>query len=133
MQINRDIDTSHYTIQSYAEGEVTVVIPRRFDQPAAAPAGGTGTGDTRRKTFRRSLIVMPEKLITDWPPQRWEEQNWMSCPKTSRCRVKRRARPSKEFSQADHSRLVQAQWKLLSPSSTPRSETNVSPNSHPAI
>jgi uncharacterized protein len=69
MQINRDIDTTHYTIQSYGEGEVTVVIPRRFDRPPAGSAGG----ETRRETFRHSVVVMPEKLITDWPPQRWED------------------------------------------------------------
>ena len=73
MQINRDIDTSHYTIQGYAEGEVTVVIPRRFDRSTAPSAGEPGAGDSRRETFRHSLVVMPEKLITDWPPQRWEE------------------------------------------------------------
>jgi uncharacterized protein len=73
MQINRDIDTSRYTIQSYAEGEVTIVVPRRFDRSPATAEGAGTPGDGRRETFRRSIVVMPERLIVDWAPQRWED------------------------------------------------------------
>lgn len=76
MQINRDTDASSYGILSYAAGEVTVLIPRRFDRQAAVegpaeefPPGGA----LRRETVHRSLIIMPELLLTDWPPQSWEE------------------------------------------------------------
>jgi len=73
MQINRDIDFTHYTIQGYAEGEVTVLIPRRLEAAPAAVPGGPEASDARRETFRRSLLVMPDRLVTDWPPQTWEQ------------------------------------------------------------
>jgi len=74
MQINRDIDFTHYTIQGYAEGQVTVVIPRRHETPSAGNAsGGSGAGEPRRETFHRSLIVMPDRLVADWPPQTLEQ------------------------------------------------------------
>jgi uncharacterized protein len=73
MQINRDIDLTHYTIQSYAEGSVTIVIPRRFDTRPPVGATRPPAGEPRRKTFYRSIVVMPDRLITDWPPQCWED------------------------------------------------------------
>jgi uncharacterized protein len=75
MQINLDTDVSQYRIVAYAEGEVTVVIPRRFD---ARPVADDEllqfqTGVARRETLHRSLIIMPERLVTDWPPRSPED------------------------------------------------------------
>lgn len=79
MQINRDTNSSSYGIISYAAGEITVLIPRRFEAVAPPPAeedGGEEEGGTppimRRETLRNSLIIMPELLLPDWPPQSWE-------------------------------------------------------------
>jgi uncharacterized protein len=70
MQINLDTDASNYRIVSYAEGEVTVVIPRRFDEHPVQNEEllQFQTGMARRETLTRSLIIMPERLDTDWPP-----------------------------------------------------------------
>lgn len=75
MQINRDTDVSSYGILSYAEGEITVLVPRRFDPAAAEEAAESSPpgAATRREVVRSSLIIMPELLLTDWPPQSWEE------------------------------------------------------------
>jgi uncharacterized protein len=81
MQINRDTDSSSYGIVSYAAGEVTILIPRRFEPPVTTPpeAGADDDGEhgdtpplMRRETLRSSLIIMPELLLPDWPPQTWE-------------------------------------------------------------
>jgi uncharacterized protein len=76
MQINRDSDPSSYGILSYAAGEVTVLIPRRFDSEAGSRTGGdieVPGGVMRREVLRRSLLIMPETLVPDWTPQRWED------------------------------------------------------------
>ncbi|MDX9741254.1 MAG: Mth938-like domain-containing protein [Gammaproteobacteria bacterium] len=76
MQINRDSDANSYGILSYDAGEVTVLIPRRFDPEAGSRTAGdisTPAGVMRRETLRRSLLIMPEMLIPDWAPQRWED------------------------------------------------------------
>lgn len=77
MQINRDADATSYGIYGYAKGEVTILVPRRFAGPAGSepsaleelPTGGT----VRRETYHASLLVMPDRLVTDWPPQRFED------------------------------------------------------------
>ncbi len=68
MQVNRNIDLDCYSILSYAAGQITVTFP--FD-PAAA--GAEEGGKIRREILRHSLIIMPDHLVTDWPPQRFEE------------------------------------------------------------
>lgn len=75
MQINLDTDVSNYRIVAYAQGEVTVVIPRRFD---ARPVADDEllqfqSGAARREILSQSLIVMPERLVTDWPPRSPED------------------------------------------------------------
>jgi uncharacterized protein len=67
MQVNRNIDLTRYSIHAYGAGEITVTLP--FD-PAAA---GTEGGPLRRETVRASLIIMPDRLVADWPPQRFED------------------------------------------------------------
>ncbi len=75
MQIHLDTDVSNFRIVAYAEGEVTVVIPRRFDEQPIADDEllQFQTGAARRETLRRSLIVMPERLVPDWPPSGVED------------------------------------------------------------
>lgn len=77
MQINRDTDLTSYGIRSYAAGEVTVLVPRRFDPRAGSAEGSMEEfpegGSMRAETVRQSLIIMPDLLVTDWPPQSWEE------------------------------------------------------------
>lgn len=78
MQINRDTNSSSYGILSYAAGEITVLIPRRFESLSPPPAEDDGEEDSRtppamrRETLHRSLIIMPDLLLPDWPPQSWE-------------------------------------------------------------
>ena len=77
MQVNRDSDATSYGIHSYGTGEVTILVPRRFDTRAdAEPAGieelPTG-GTVRLERYHTSLLVMPDRLVTDWPPRRFED------------------------------------------------------------
>lgn len=65
MQVNRNVDLDSYSIHSYAPGQVTVTFP-----PLAAAEKG---GAVHREVLQRSLIIMPDQLITDWPPQRFEQ------------------------------------------------------------
>jgi uncharacterized protein len=67
MQVNRTLDLASYSIHAYGAGEITVTLP--FDPAAPATEGGP----VRRETLRRSLIITPDRLITDWPPQRFED------------------------------------------------------------
>lgn len=72
MQVNRNIDLDSYSIHSYAAGQVTVIFP--FDPAAAAaPGAREESGPIHREILQHSLIIMPDRLITDWPPQRFEE------------------------------------------------------------
>ncbi len=75
MQIHLDTDVSNYRIIAYAEGEVTVVIPRRFDDLPVIDDEllQFQTGAARRETLYRSFIMMPERLVADWPPHRVED------------------------------------------------------------
>jgi uncharacterized protein len=68
MQVNRNLDPDFYSIHAYDAGQVTVTFP--FDPTAAADAE---TGPVRREILRHSLIIMPDRLVTDWPPQRFED------------------------------------------------------------
>lgn len=71
MQVNRNVDLDSYSIHSYAPGQVTVTFP---PLPAAAATTAAEKGGAfHREVLRRSLIIMPDRLITDWPPQRFEE------------------------------------------------------------
>lgn len=66
MQVSLDQDRSHYSIQGYRPGEVTIavpvsraenVVPIHGDQPA-----------NRQETIRTNVIVFPDRLIRDWAP-----------------------------------------------------------------
>ncbi|MCC6207217.1 MAG: Mth938-like domain-containing protein [Gammaproteobacteria bacterium] len=68
MQVNRNLDPDSYTIHSYSAEGITITLP--FNP--AAPATGDD-GAPRREVLRQSLVIMPDRLISDWPPQRFEE------------------------------------------------------------
>lgn len=75
MQVSREIDITSYRIHSYAEGAVTVTVPRHLHTTPETSADIAVVDDTvvRRQTLHHSLVIMPERLITDWPPQSYDE------------------------------------------------------------
>ena len=88
MQFNLERDPRTHTILSYAPGQVVVTIPwaalahpapTALAHPCAALEGditpllmdrdGELRGRIRHETLTRSVIIMPEQLVKDWPPQ----------------------------------------------------------------
>ncbi len=65
MKIHLDTP-SGYVIHSYGEGQITVRVP--LDERPDAAAETPPSPETARKTLTRSLIITPDRLITDWPP-----------------------------------------------------------------
>ena len=51
MRLSLDAANASYIIQAYSAGSVTI----------------------NQHTVRRSVVIMPERLVTDWPPQRFED------------------------------------------------------------
>ncbi len=65
MQVNHDYDANIHRIKSYAKGEIEVVLPI-----TASPAEGDSGEQTKGvqiETLRQSAVVMPGKLIKEWP------------------------------------------------------------------
>lgn len=71
MQFNLDINRESYTIRAYERGSVTVTIPLDTTDPApaAVDAIGPASARLRQEILTRSLVITPEHLIRDWPPQ----------------------------------------------------------------
>ncbi len=84
MQFNLERDPRTHTIISYAPGQVVVTIPWAAPgiipaHPGAAPEDnptpllldrdGGLRGRIRHETLTRSVIIMPEHIVKDWPPQ----------------------------------------------------------------
>jgi len=71
MQFNLDVNRHSYSIRAYGPGTVTVTIPwdGGEDSPDAVDAIGPSASRMRQEVLTRSLIVTPEHLIRDWPPQ----------------------------------------------------------------
>lgn len=71
MQFNLDVNRHSYAIRAYGPGTVTVTIPwdSGEDSPDAVDAIGPSASRMRQEVLTRSLIVTPEHLIRDWPPQ----------------------------------------------------------------
>lgn len=71
MQFNLDVNRHSYTIRAYGPGSVTVTIPWDSQEPApdAVDAIGPAAARMRQEVLTRSLVVTPEHLIRDWPPQ----------------------------------------------------------------
>lgn len=75
MQFNLDLNHHSYTIRAYGPGSVTVTIPPDSDDPApaAVDAIGPAAQRIRQEVITQSLIITPQRLIRDWPPQRLQE------------------------------------------------------------
>ena len=69
MQVNHDYDVNIYRIKSYGKGEIEVVLPLK-DIPAPSTENEE-FGEQHKvlpiETITNSAIVMPDKLIKDWP------------------------------------------------------------------
>ncbi len=78
MQFTLERNADSYGIHSYGQGEITITIPRALDQDRPPPQGDNVERlqpSVRRETLRRSMILMPQRLIQDWPPQSFEQLN----------------------------------------------------------
>ncbi|MFZ5593107.1 MAG: Mth938-like domain-containing protein [Pseudomonadota bacterium] len=71
MQFNLERDPRTHTIVSHSPGQVTISVPWREgdDTPLLVDVDGQLRGRIRHETFTSSLVVTPEHLIRDWPPQ----------------------------------------------------------------
>ena len=67
MQMHLDSDPGTFGIYAYRPGAVTVGIPVPAQEIHAAPP------PPRREVLTRSLVIMPGRLIDDWPPQCFED------------------------------------------------------------
>ncbi len=70
MQVSLDIDTSHYRIHGYEDGEIVVSIPLAGDGKVVPLRDERAAG--QRERLGRSLIIHPDGLIRDWPPRSLE-------------------------------------------------------------
>jgi len=76
MQFTLDQNPKNYGIHAYAQGEITITIPRTLDEdsPLEIPDNITRLHiPVRRENLTRSLVLMPDRLIRDWPPQNFSE------------------------------------------------------------
>ncbi|MEW5756923.1 MAG: Mth938-like domain-containing protein [Pseudomonadota bacterium] len=75
MQVNLDFNHAAYTIRRYERGSITVqhplVDPDHPDAPIQRDTNGRPI--FQEEVFTRSLILMPQTLIRDWPPQSFAE------------------------------------------------------------
>lgn len=71
MQFNLERDPRTHTIISYAPGQVVVTIPWTAEDntPLLLDNDGELRGRIRHETLNRSVIIMPEQIVKDWPPQ----------------------------------------------------------------
>ena len=71
MQFNLERDPHTHTIISYAPGQVVVTIPWQEGDTTSLLIDRDGElrGRIRHETLIRSVIIMPEKIMKDWPPQ----------------------------------------------------------------
>lgn len=70
MQFSQEVTTSSHTIRAYAPGEVTINLP--YEPRNEEELRGRAPPE-RQLTARHSVIVTPQHLVRDWPPQRFEE------------------------------------------------------------
>ncbi|HFD92562.1 MAG TPA: hypothetical protein ENJ22_04675 [Gammaproteobacteria bacterium] len=75
MQFTLDRNSDSYGIHAYAAGEITITIPRSLDQarPREDEKVAPLQPPVRRETLHHSLILMPQRLIQDWPPRSFED------------------------------------------------------------
>ena len=73
MQFSQDVDITHYSIRSYAPHEVIISTPITADLLNNPPKSLYESPKIQTQTWTRSAIITPHQLISDWPPQRFEE------------------------------------------------------------
>ncbi|MCK5639896.1 MAG: hypothetical protein KAJ19_03835 [Gammaproteobacteria bacterium] len=64
MQFNQDRLAANHYIQAHAEGEITVLMPPDEEMTSSEPG---------LRILRRSFIISPRQLLTDWAPQTLEQ------------------------------------------------------------
>ncbi len=71
MQFNFELNPHSYTIRAYGPGSVTITLPldSADPAPAAVDAIGPGASRLRQEVLTQSVVITPERLIRDWPPQ----------------------------------------------------------------
>lgn len=70
MQFNQEIDITRHAIRSYAPGKVTITLPIQLSD---VNPDVENTPKLQTRTLTQSAIITPQKLISDWPPQRLEQ------------------------------------------------------------
>ncbi|HFC53225.1 MAG TPA: hypothetical protein ENJ43_02200 [Gammaproteobacteria bacterium] len=67
-----DLETAAgYTIHSYSEREFVINVPPAMQ--AGPVGGGTPSGEPGQEILSHSLVVMPDRLLRDWPPGSLEQ------------------------------------------------------------
>ncbi len=69
MQIHQDYNLGAYTIRAYRTGEVVIAQPL----PEERRRPDSGPGDMQLTTVAASVVVTPQRLLTDWAPQHHRE------------------------------------------------------------
>lgn len=64
MKFNLEANVGSYLIQSYQAGQISVSLPI---EP------GTQQATVAHETLRQSVVIMPQQLMRDWPPQHFDE------------------------------------------------------------
>ncbi len=78
MQFTIDRNLQNYGIHAYTRGEITITVPQVLDENTVAESADNISRlqvPVRRETLARSLVLMPQRLIRDWPPQSFAELN----------------------------------------------------------
>ncbi len=75
MQFNQEINPTQYTIRAYGPGEITITLPWEAAEPAPEAVDAIGPEATRirQEVLTRSLVITPEHLDRDWPPQAYDD------------------------------------------------------------
>ncbi len=68
MKVSHDTVAATYSVTAYKAGEITVAPPG-----IAPDAGGRSADERAVKHLSRSFLLLPDRLIEEWPPERFEE------------------------------------------------------------
>ena len=68
MQVNHDFDIHIHRIKSYGAGEVAIALPFEVGVVQSS-VGDEAPKSVRIEKLNRSAIILPELLISEWPPQ----------------------------------------------------------------
>lgn len=75
MKFTQDASPAGYIIRAYAPGRITVAYPPAWaaDNVAALTPKASERPGLLEEHLTTSFIIAPQRLIRDWPPQRFEE------------------------------------------------------------